>query len=104
MARTRLATLAGAGVLAATLGACGTNLRAVVFVPERPPRAIVEVREVVPGAGYVWIRGYYRWGGRSYVWVPGRWERGPHAGARWSEGRWRHDRRHGWYWVEGSWR
>src|SRR5438034_3412584 len=28
---------------------------------------------VAPGPGYVWTRGYWRWTGADYVWVPGSW-------------------------------
>jgi len=96
--------LVGLALLATTLGACGTGYRAAVYIPDRPPRAVVEVRGAYPGSGHAWVRGYYQWTGRSYVWVPGHWERWPRARARWYDGSWRHDRRHGWYWVEGHWR
>jgi hypothetical protein len=68
-----------------------------------PPPPVVEVVSVAPGRGWLWIRGFYRWDGVAYLWVPGRWERPPHPRARWEEGRWRHHAR-GWYWVEGRWR
>ena len=104
MSRNKFATLVGTALLATILGACGTNFQAAVYVPERPPRAIVEVRETSPGPDHAWIQGYYQWSGHSYVWVPGHWERRPHGHARWSEGQWRHDRNRGWFWVEGRWR
>jgi hypothetical protein len=75
----------------------------VVYVRTRPPAAAVEVIGTAPGQEFVWIRGYHRWDGGTYVWVPGRWERRPRAGAVWVEGRWNHHR-NGWYWVEGHWR
>lgn len=74
-----------------------------VYVRVRPPVYRTEVVGVAPGPGFVWIRGYHRWDGGAYVWVPGRWERRPQARAVWVEGSWRHNRR-GWYWVEGHWR
>jgi hypothetical protein len=74
-----------------------------VYLRVGPPAPIVEARPVVPGPGFVWVDGYYRWDGRAYVWVPGRWLRAPHARARWIPGHWVHDRR-GWYFVEGRWR
>jgi WXXGXW repeat (2 copies) len=74
-----------------------------VFVDATPPTAVVEVRGELPGPDYIWINGYHRWDGRAYVWVGGRWERRPRAGAVWVDGRWhRHNR--GWYWIEGRWR
>ena len=56
-----------------------------------------------PYAGAVWIGGYHRWDGGRYVWVPGRWDRPPHPGARWEPGRWDHGH-DGYRWREGRWR
>jgi hypothetical protein len=72
---------------------------AYVYVQVGPPAAIVETVPARPGAGYVWVGGYYRWNGAHYVWVPGRYAH--HAG-RWCPGHWAHDP-HGYYWVEGRW-
>jgi hypothetical protein len=73
-----------------------------LYVAVGPPAPIVDIIPVVPGPGFVWLEGYYRWDGRAYVWVPGRWARPPRARARWIPGHWVHDRR-GWYFVEGHW-
>lgn len=40
--------------------------------PRRPP-PIVEVVPVMPGPGYHWVAGHYRWYGNQWVWVPGHW-------------------------------
>jgi hypothetical protein len=69
-----------------------------------PPAPRVEVIGVAPGPGFVWVRGYYRWAGGAYLWVPGRWARPPYAGAVWVPGRWAHHPRQGWYYVDGRWR
>ena len=74
-----------------------------VYVRVAPPVPVVEVEGTAPGPDYVWIRGYHRWEGDRYVWVPGHWERRHHAGAVWVDGHWQHDRE-GWFWVEGHWR
>jgi hypothetical protein len=73
-----------------------------ILVERRPPPELVEVVTVGPGAGYVWLRGYWRWGRLDFDWVPGRWmmlERGYRS---WVPGRWVHSRQ-GWYWVSGYW-
>jgi len=76
---------------------------AEVVVRIGPPAPVVETRIVRPGPNYVWLKGYHRWDGNAYVWVPGRWEVPPRPGARWVEHRW--VRRHGgWVFVEGRWR
>jgi hypothetical protein len=92
--------------LVAGLAACAVNPPpGAVFISARmgPPRPQIEVMEMRPGPGFVWIRGFYRWDGAAYTWNPGHWERRPQERAVWVPGRWRHHSR-GWYWVEGRWR
>jgi hypothetical protein len=68
--------------------------------PPPPPAIRVEVVPASPGAEFVWIGGYHRWNGSTYVWVPGRHERRPHARAVWRPARWeQRGRRH--VWIEG---
>jgi len=76
---------------------------AQVYVRIGPPPVRVEHPGPPPGRDFVWIRGHHQWDGRAYVWVPGRYERIPHAHAVWVDGRWRRTPR-GWVWVEGHWR
>jgi hypothetical protein len=76
---------------------------AQVVVRVAPPAPIVETQGPPPYAGAVWIGGYHRWDGGRYVWVPGRWDRPPHPGARWEPGRWDHGH-DGYRWREGRWR
>ena len=78
-------------------------LAADVFVQVAPPRVRVEHRPPRPERGYIWTPGYYRWDGRSHLWVDGRWERPPHPHARWEQHRWVR-RNGGWVFVEGHWR
>lgn len=86
------------------LGACVVAPpRGVVYVRTPPPAAIVEVRGSQPAPDHVWIAGYHAWQGGAYVWVPGHWDRSPHARAVWVSGRWKHNR-DGYYWVEGHWK
>ncbi len=90
-------------VLAATILACAPlpPPGAMVVAGSPPPRR-VEVIGTAPGAGYVWIAGYWSWQSNAYVWVDGRWDRPPRPRARWSTGHWQHSRR-GYYWVPGHW-
>jgi hypothetical protein len=74
-----------------------------IYVRTGPPPVVVERRGPVPGPGFVWIGGFYRWTGREYVWVPGHYEHAPRARARWVQGHWAHGRR-GYYFVDGHWR
>lgn len=75
----------------------------VAYVRVAPPPLVSEVMVTAPGPDHVWVRGYHRWDGGTYVWVPGSWQRPPRAHAVWVDGRWRHHR-NGWYWVEGRWK
>ena len=91
-----------AGLLGIGIG-IGTATAAEVVVNVAPPRAVVEHRSHAPGPHYVWIRGYHRWDGGAYVWVPGRWETPPREHAVWIAPRWQHRGGH-WVFVEGRWR
>lgn len=66
-----------------------------------PPPPLYEYYGFPPVAGYVWIGGYWSWGGASYVWVPGRWEP-PRPGYHWIPHGWgqhgEHWRPHGGRW------
>ena len=74
-----------------------------VVVTRTPPAVRVETQTVAPGASYVWTRGYWRWTGLDYEWVPGRWVVRPRPAAGWVEGRWVR-RPGGWVWFDGHWR
>jgi hypothetical protein len=74
-----------------------------VLVTTAPPVVRVETATVSPGPRYVWTRGYWRWTGAGYVWVPGSWVVRPRTTAVWVEGQWLR-RGGGWVWVAGHWR
>ena len=95
----------GIVLLVGSIGAApaAAAARSRVYVRVGPPAPIVETRIVAPGPRHLWVPGYHRWNGGAYVWVPGRWELPPRAGAAWVPAHWVHGRR-GWYLVEGRWR
>jgi hypothetical protein len=97
-----LIRLAGGAALVALAACVPLPPAGAVFVRVGPPPYREEVIGVAPGPGFVWVRGYWQWGGSAYAWVPGRWVRPPYRHARWQAGHWRH-RREGWYWVAGRW-
>jgi len=101
----RVGSLSAAYALAALLatGGCGPSGSGRVYVRTGPPPIVAERPIVAPGPAYVWQPGFYRWSGRDYVWVSGRWVIPPGPTAQWVPGHWRQDR-HGWFWVEGRWR
>jgi WXXGXW repeat (2 copies) len=101
-----LSRIAGAALVAAALGAASgcAMTSGGFYVALAPPPPIVEVRAVAPGAGFVWVPGYYRWDGGSYLWMRGRWERPPRPGARWEPGRWERHGNRGWRYRDGRWR
>jgi hypothetical protein len=49
--------------------------------PPPAPRVVRQPR--APGAGYIWVDGYWYAEGRRYKWHNGYWTRPPYAGARW---------------------
>jgi hypothetical protein len=93
--------LALAALLGFTLLPAVVNAQVVVRIG--PPAPVVERPGPPPGPGFVWIAGYQRWDGARYVWVPGRYDRAPHPGARWVAHHWAR-RNGGWVLVEGHWR
>ena len=85
-----------------TLCIGAANAQVVVRVGPPPP-VIVERPGRALHAGWVWIPGYYRWNGRRYIWVPGRWAAPPRPRAIWIPGRWV-PRGGGWVYINGYWR
>jgi len=73
-----------------------------VYVADGPPAMQTEVVSVSPGAGFVWVPGWWNYD-RTYVWVGGVWQRPPRAGAVWVTPVWRRSSR-GWYLTRGRWR
>ncbi|MEY5097985.1 MAG: hypothetical protein RJA36_704 [Pseudomonadota bacterium] len=80
----------------------------VVVAQPAPPALRLEHPGRPPATGYLWIAGYWSWGGVRYEWTPGRWVAPrpgyvwvPHAwqrdGERWRQegGRWEEQRREG---------
>jgi hypothetical protein len=67
-----------------------------------PPGGRGEVVIRSPGPGYIWIAGYWGWGGGRYYWVPGRWVRG-RRGQNWVDGRWEQQGKR-YVWRKGHWR
>ena len=74
-----------------------------VVVREAPPPIIVERRPAAPAVGYIWIEGYWHWGGRGYTWERGRWDRPPRPHTVWVVPRYeRRDREY--QYTPGHWR
>jgi hypothetical protein len=90
-------------VLVAGLWSAPAAAAVRVYVNVPPPPLIVETPPPPPSPTHIWIRGYHRWDGRTYVWVPGRYVVAPRPHSIWVPGHWAKHRR-GWYWVEGHWR
>lgn len=88
-------------LLGVALAVGSANAQVYVRIGPPPPRREVVVAR--PGPGYVWVKGYHRWDGNQYAWVPGAWVAPPRPHAVWVDGRWVH-RRQGWVWIEGRWR
>lgn len=86
-----------------TTGAVGTEpIARDVIVTQAPPPVRVETQTVAPGPAYIWQKGYWRWNGARYAWVPGHWVQRPRPAAVWVEGHWIR-RGGGWVWVGGHW-
>ena len=53
-----------------------------------PPPLPVYVQPPIPADGYLWVPGYWAWGGNDYFWVPGYWTLPPEPGLLWTPGYW----------------
>jgi len=53
-----------------------------------PPALPVYAQPICPGAGYMWIPGYWAYGDDGYFWVPGTWVLAPEPGLLWTPGYW----------------
>jgi hypothetical protein len=93
-----------ASVFAVTVGMATLGEAAEVIVRVAPPPpASTAVIGVAPGPRHVWIPGYQKWNGNSYVWVAGRWMIPPRAGVVWVPPHWA-PRRGGYVFVPGHWK
>ncbi len=97
--RTWALGLIAAAVLALPASASASTR---IYVRVGPPAPVVET-VVVARPGYVWVPGFYRWSGRAYVWVAGRYVVPPRPRAVWVPGHWVQEPR-GWFWIGGAWR
>jgi len=94
-------TLLVMSVALGTLAGCGGGVYYATAPP--PPLRVEAAFGPAPGAGYVWINGYWGWRGNNYAWMPGRWMRPPHPHAVWVEPRWERAGNH-YRFREGHWR
>jgi hypothetical protein len=79
--------------------------RDVVIIRSAPPpprREYVDERHR-PSRDAVWLAGYWRYDGRAYVWMPGRWDTPPRGHRDWEAPRWE-NRGGGYVFIEGHWR
>src|SRR5215831_40266 len=95
-------------IAAASLAVLPLVSSAAVFVGVSvniaPPVLPAYVQPAIPGPGYIWMPGYWAWGGddEGYYWVPGTWVLAPEVGLLWTPGYW------GWsdgfyVWNAGYW-
>jgi hypothetical protein len=68
-------------------GAVFAQLSVGIHIGAPPPMRVVRVRPRSPGAGYVWIGGYWYPQGNRYKWHEGYYSRPAYSGATWVEPR-----------------
>lgn len=100
-------------LLVVALIAASVLLSACVVTPDpyygsvrvAPPPLRQEYPGYAPYADYIWVSGYWGWGGARYEWMPGRWE-APRHGHIWVPHRWErtgdHWRQSGGRWEQDS--
>ena len=70
-----------------------------------PPPLPVYAQPLIPGPGYLWTPGYWRWTAveADYFWVPGTWVLPPTVGVLWTPGYWGWAGGGGYAWHGGYW-
>jgi hypothetical protein len=68
-----------------------------------PTEVVVESQTISPGVGFVWVPGFYAWGGGRWVWTHGYWGHPARPGVVWVGPHYvfrggRH------IWIRGGWR
>ena len=87
--KTKFTVLALAALLFAGLPLATTSSGAVaVSVGIAPPVLPIYEQPFCPAPGYIWVPGYWAWGGFGYYWVPGAWILPPRVGFLWTPGYW----------------
>ena len=81
----------------------GSNGTYSAYAPFAPPPLQREYCPPMPGAGMVWVNGFWRWGGSRYAWSSGVWMRPPYERASFIAGGW-HRAGGNYGWRRGYWR
>jgi WXXGXW repeat (2 copies) len=95
------AILSGVLLASSAMVACGGGFVAY-NIPAPPPPYAVGAVGVAPGAGYVWVDGFWNLNGGRWAWVNGRWARPPHPHQVWERDRWERQGNH-WRFHRGHW-
>ena len=75
-----------------------------VYDAPPPPRAAgpgYGYRSACPGPNYLWIDGFWNWGGSRYAWRGGYWAPRPYVSAYWNAPRYASGRYYSGYWGGG---
>jgi YXWGXW repeat-containing protein len=81
-----IALALSAGVAGCTARVYPASGHVIVRAPPPPPR--YEIVPVAPTHEYVWVGGYWSWGGTRYLWRPGHYVRAPQYGAVYRRPHW----------------
>lgn len=75
-----------------------------VFVRVPPPHPVVRYVAPAPAPRMAWVSGFYRWNGKTYIWMPGYWAHPPYPAAVWAPSRWVYQpSRGGYVFAAGYW-
>jgi hypothetical protein len=68
-----------------------------------PPAAYPETQPPQPHKNDVWVPGWFKWDGKSFEWVVGRWETPPSGTHEWAPGAWSERSDGKWQFIDGHW-
>lgn len=79
-----------------------TEAPPVFETTQAPPPLQHETHGAPPGAGEVWVPGFWGWNGARHVWNGGHWSAPPQPGLAWEEPKWE-NKGGNWRFEEGRW-
>jgi hypothetical protein len=82
------ALILGVAPIGALIAPAHAQVGVAITAGIAPPLLPVYDQPPIPGAGYVWIPGYWAWDGYEYYWTPGYWATPPAVGLYWTPPYW----------------
>jgi len=84
------------------IGSMAGQINIGIHIGPPPQPRIMRIRPIAPGAGYMWVDGYWYANSNRYAWHNGYWTRPPYEGAAWMSPRYDGGQFYQGYWSGGN--